>query len=202
MSSPLSPMFCYPVEILPSPTLIGSRIGGSPAAEITPRFDDGHQRYFGTFEFPDVPSFSLFYSLDPLGHDTDRDMLSHNNQVLLEFSLIHVIRHPPKLPASADEKYASLPCHALLIKERCEDTPPVSARSKFGGQPFVDNCAVVGGAFEHLLTNGFRQLLQLDTPNPRQFPDLNGYPWDPGWLHIFYKQDAISAFTFAFVVQQ
>jgi hypothetical protein len=74
--------------------------------------------------------------------------------------------------------------------------------SKVGGRPFIDNIARVGPAFDELEQNGYRQLFQFDTPDPSRQSYIDGFPWDPGWLHVFVRGEYLNDADFAFVVQQ
>jgi hypothetical protein len=199
MWKPVGEGKCRPLILRTSGATEAPRIGGLPPTGVHPRFSDGLQKYFGTFGFLEDKEISIFYSLDPHGFAESRDMISHNNQILFESPLIHTVIHDRQLMAP---KADDIPAFGMLVEDEIDDEPPHAAGSKIGGSPFADNEAALGNAFQQLLSSGFVQLLQLDTPNPRLYPGVGEYPWDPGWLHVFYRMNSASTPEFAFVIQQ
>lgn len=198
---------CWPFEYDVDPTTRGSRIGGSPPKGAVPHFDTPQQKYFGTIAFDDGQSVSIFYSLDKSGEDEERDVISFNNQVLYPSELIHAVVHESGVPNDESKISSEVTCHRLafriVIPDQDADFPETNYPfSKLGGRPFVENRPRVGGAFEALAVKGFRQLAQFDTPNPSKASFVDGFPWDPGWLHVFVRRLGMEDFEFAFVIQQ
>ncbi len=58
------------------------------------------------------------------------------------------------------------------------------------------------GLTERILNEGYRLLLQFETPSSFTHKYISGYPWDPGWLHVFVKGSNHEEYEFAFIVQQ
>ena len=185
----------------------GSRIGGRPPQNAIPMFYVACQKYFSTIEFDAGLSVSIFYSFDIYGDNEIRDIISHNNRPLFSSELIDAVVHERGVASEDSNISAEVSCHKIKfgIEQRDmaqgDSTVPYP-QSKIGGKPFVDNVSLVGEAFERLLTAGFQQLIQFDTPNPNTHPFVDGFPWDPGWLHVFVKGMTIEGCDFAFVIQQ
>jgi len=165
------------------------------------------QKYFGTMEFRGGLSVSVFYSFDIYGDDKDRDIISHNNRLLFPCELIHAVTHESGMASGMSEVSAEVSCHKIRLDVEQRDVMEEGSslpysHSKIGGRPFVDNVALVGEAFQQSTIRGFQQLIQFGTPNPTTHPFVDGFPWDPGWLHVFAKGASLEDCEFAFIIQQ
>jgi hypothetical protein len=196
---------CIPLTYAPDCIGAGSRVGGlSPTA---PRFHSPHQRHFATLEFEEGYFVSVFYSFDVSGSDSQRDLIDFNNRLLLPPELLHAVVRPCQLREGGGVP-SEVTCHLLEPGSEIPDVQdglPGDAPcpgSKLGGEPFIDNVARCGQAFQRAVAEGYRQLAQLDTPNPRTQPYVKGFPWDPGTLHVLFRGENFEQFEFAFVIQQ
>lgn len=200
--------FCVPLSISERCSEIGSRIGGRPPALAQPMYSELRQYYFGTLCFDDGISVSIFYSLDKLGRDEERDILAFNNQLLTPSKLIHAVVHEESPPNEASMVRSEVSCHRIVLGERVLDEQTDDDRSfpfvhsKIGRHPFIDNPPLVGRAFFEAATSGYRQLVQFDTPSPSTHRFVESYPWDPGWLHVFFREEPPARHEFAFIIQQ
>lgn len=206
-SNLMSDRMCRPFSFNLESTGIGSRIGGKPPLDAIPTFDSICQKYFGTIELELNWCVSIFYSLDRHGNDESRDIISFNNRPLYSSELIQAVIHRSERMHDHSNILSEVTCHEINIESEQPDVADSDfvvpySRSKIGGRPYVDNAAVVGGVFEQLLKDGFQQLLQFDTPNPRTHSHVVGFPWDPGWLHVFLRGTNVNDYEFAFVIQQ
>lgn len=207
--TPMTDGTCLPFGFEPNATQSGSRIGGKPPHVEVPFPADG-MKYFATVELRPGVFLSVFYALDPLGHDPEGDVLLFNNKVLPSSRWLQAVLHPDSTADPTSAVVCEVSCHGLAFGTPCDDWVGTGAtgagypfpHSKVGGAPFCDNLAVVGGAFESLASRGFRQVLQFETPSPRTEGYVLGFPWDPGWLHVFARDAAGGGYEFAFVIQQ
>lgn len=198
---------CRPFAYDRESTDHGSKIGGAVPRDVKPLYVDVNQKYFGTIEFETGRAVSLFYSFDIYGDDETLDIISFNNRVLFPSKLIHAVVHQGSMSDGASEIITVVSCQRIRFEpmqsDRMPDSPEqVSPRSKVGGRPCIDNVSRVGPAFEELEQSGYRQLFQFDTPDPRSEAYIDGFPWDPGWLHVFVRGEHLAEAEFAFVVQQ
>lgn len=198
---------CVPFSYSSDSSTTGSRIGGHPPRIAVSTFDRTFQKYFGTIEFDGGSAVSIFYSFDIYGDDEARDIISYNNQPLFPSELIHAVVHESGVASGDSDISAEMSCHRIVFDTSRPDIAEGEGRvpyahSKIGGRPFVDNVSRVGQAFEQLLKLGFKQLIQFDTPNPRTHEFVNGFPWDPGWLHVLVRGSTFDNCDFAFVIQQ
>ncbi|WP_339732721.1 hypothetical protein [uncultured Gimesia sp.] len=203
----LGTQLCIPLEYEKEPVDSGSKIGGIAPLNAKPIYDVNEQKYFCTIVLDELWSVSIFYSFDINGVDEKRDIISYNNQPLYQCNLIHAVVHKNEKSSTGLSIPSDVTCHKIKIGELQSDllsgeTNMVIPFSKIGGTPYVDNIALVGRAFEKLYSDGYKQLFQFDTPNPSRQPYIDGFPWDPGWLHVFVREDDIEKYKFAFVVQQ
>lgn len=185
----------------------GSRIGGHPPIDALPRFHTPRQKYFGTIQFEDGWLVSIFYSFEIFGDDEEYDVILHNNQVLYPSEWINAVVHQNDIADDQSNIPSEVTCHRIKFEASCtditiEEPGGPHPLSKVFGRPYVDNAPLVGSAFEQLLNAGYRQLFQFDTPNLKQYPFVEGFPWDPGWLHVFVRGSSIKDWEFAFIVQQ
>jgi hypothetical protein len=196
----LEPTTCYPVTYAAEPAANGSRMGG--LSPVQPTFEGPHQKYFATIEFADGWCASIFYSFDILGRDSSRDIIDFNNRLLLPSPLLHAVVHPQGRVDELGLVAAEVSNHRLHMGEPqldLESAVPY-ARSKVAGTPFLDNVGRCGNAFKRAMDEGYTQLVQFDTPGASE-RYVTGFPWDPGWLHVFLRE-APPHREFAFVVQQ
>lgn len=194
-----------PLDYARTAASTGMRIGGT--SPVAPLHEGPFQRYFATLDFQDLV-LSIFYAFDVLGEDAARDIIAFNNQLLLSSQLIHVVVHSAAaietstVPATVSAH--KLECGPLVVDDQWDasaDGQPFPY-SKLGGRPFISNVPLTGEAFRDAERRGFRQLAQFDTPNPRTHPFVQGFPFDPGSLHVLFKGGSPGAFEFAFVIQQ
>jgi len=199
-----------PIDFDERPCSEGSRIGGFPSKGAPPQFSSRHSRFFCSVQLGDGFCVSIFHSFDIFGADPDRDIIAYNNQVLQPSALIHAVVHSE---CKADDQSAipsEVSCHRLVFGDEQRDLVHPSddgdaypyPRSKVGGSPFIDNVALVGAAFSELEQAGYKQILQFDTPDPRLEYFVEGFPWDPGLLHVFGRKISLDGSEFAFVIQQ
>lgn len=195
---------CIPFSYASEPSKRGSRIGGRPPRNAVSPFGGKLQKYFGTIDSDGGSAVSIFYSFDIYGNDEGRDIVAYNNRPLFPSELIHAVVHESGEAAENSEISAEVSCHTIVFDEARPDIAEgvPCTHSKIGGRPFVDNVSLVGQAFEQLLTSGFKQLIQFDTPNPRTHGLVDGFPWDPGWLHVMVRGTTFDNCEFAFVIQQ
>jgi hypothetical protein len=186
----------------------GSFIGGPAPQSVSPQFPSSHQKYFGTIGFDEGFGVSIFYSLDIRGEAEERDILRFNNRVLYPSIAISAVVHPEAERARNPCAPSELSSHAIVFGAPSEDLLWIdrvwmpSPGSKVGGRPVVDNTALVESAFAQVEKGGYHQLFQFDTPNPTACPYVRGFPWDPGWLHVFVRGRSPEDLEFAFVIQQ
>lgn len=198
---------CTPFSYANESSSAGSRIGGRPPRNAVAMFDRKLQKYFGTIEFDRGFAVSIFYSFDIYGIDEQCDIISYNNQPLYPSELIHAVIHESEAVTANSDISAEVSCHKIVFDASRSDITEQDGNvpymySKIGGTPFVDNVSRVGQAFEQLLNMGFKQLIQFDTPNPRTQAFVNGFPWDPGWLHVLVRRTSVDNCEFGFVIQQ
>jgi len=154
-------------------------------------------------------ALSIFYSFDISGVDEAPDTISHNNQLLRASSLIHGVWHRSSDRGRAGSIASEVSCHAVFAGAERPDQESDEVGgyipfqgAKLGGEPFVENIPRCGEAFDEAARLGFRQLAQFETPNPLLQPYIEGFPWDPGWLHVLVRESSGRMPDLAFVVQQ
>jgi len=199
--------YCSPISVLESNCQKGSFIGGVPPRGVVPHYKNGRQKFFGTVGFEEF-SVSIFYSFEVFGFSETHDLMDFNNRPLFNSDMIHAVVHSPMERDVSSSVIPELSPHMLHIEQPILDDLVLDKEMcihpgmKIGGKPFVDNKPLVGDAFLDLEKLGFKQMAQFDTPSPIDQPYIQNYPWDPGWLHMFYGNTGEGRLTFAFIVQQ
>lgn len=194
---------CVPFNIEKEDSRYGSVIGGKSPIDVKPYFPTSFQKYFSTVYFEDKNlGVSIFYSFDIYGDSEDRDIISFNNRILFPSELLHAVIHKGSRRDMNSNVISEVSSHKITFYERIDDNYNPYPRSKLGGVSFIDNEALVGAAFDEIHKMGYRQLIQFDTPNPANECHVKGFPWDPGWLHVFVKGTQLTESTFAFIIQQ
>ncbi|HYE19660.1 MAG TPA: hypothetical protein VEA69_14510 [Tepidisphaeraceae bacterium] len=196
-----------PLEYRAEPADTGHRMGGT--SPVAPHFRGPHQRYFCTIEFDAQTALSIFYSFDITGADEARDVIMHNNRWLRQGELVHGVWHRPERRDADGCVSAAMTCHAIAAGAVRSDLFAddigeiiVQPDGKIGGRPFVENVPRCGWAFDLALARRFRQAAQFATPNPIKQPYVEGFPWDPGWLHVLVREVEGGEPELGFVVQQ
>ncbi len=205
--SELSSDRCRPFCIGPDDVEQGSFAGGSPPVEAIPNFTGTRQKFFATVAFKEF-AVSIFYSFDVFENTGGADVIDHNNQALFPSELIHAVVHSGATRSVDSPIQSDMSAHRISVsewqddKEMDETDDQVYGGSKIGGKPFIDNENVVRPGIQKLLELGYRHFLQFETPDPIQEEYIEGFPWDPGWLHVFIKGERAEELEFAFVIQQ
>ncbi|UUO05440.1 hypothetical protein M4951_18915 [Blastopirellula sp. J2-11] len=219
----LSPELSIEFRYANEATHHGSRIGGAPPKLAIPQFESPYQKFFATLEFDTGFAVSIFYSFEIFGESEDRDVLKFHSDALEPSALIHAVVHE----ISPADKLSPIPsevtCHRLQIGEPAADLfqrefepdehfhsqlsyamarhPIPIPESKVGGGPYTENRPLAAESFAALDSRGYRQMAQFASPDGDEIRFVEGFPWDPGMLHLFVKGDAPSSLEFAFVVQ-
>lgn len=187
-------------------------IGGSPPDGVIPQISSNTQKYFGTFPFiigDGELSVSIFYSLDPnfSGKQFTRfDVIRNNNIIISQGELLSAIIHKNgtvgRIQYSTDVSFHSI---TILNEEsdECRDEEGVYPfeGSKVGGNPYSFKGPQLDELFCSLINDGYSQVIQITTPHPINQDYITGYPWDPGYLHVFYREMDGSP-SFKFIIQQ
>lgn len=195
-SSSLTPDYCW--------------VGGCAPAGVVPSYDVNRQKFFGVFPLFHLgvtKFFSVFYSLSMDGSVPERDIIDHNNRVLKQGELIHLVVHEQLPPAGSlsrtDISYHCLTVSAEVNDEVGEENGVYSSpTNKIGGCPFSFRGSLSDTLFAGLARDGYRQILQFVTPHPVRESFVVGCPWDPGSLHVFMRGDIGGDCMFSFVIQQ
>ncbi|MCS7469616.1 hypothetical protein NZK35_23445 [Stieleria sp. ICT_E10.1] len=197
----------YSVDLIlnEAPSELGSKIGGTPPVAPLPSYATPDQKYFATVEIDGRLAVSIFYSLDPTGTDAEKDMLDWNNRILPSSELIHAVVHDQGQAPMPNITPSVVSCHKLAHARRGEDVSDEGGAKfgiKIGGRPAVSLGSVCEDLFSDLVAKGYKQLLQFDTPDLMRVDFVNSYPWDPGILHVFFRETENGELEFAFVIQQ
>jgi len=182
----------------------GPRIGGTVPAGLEDHIVDEHSQYFGTFPLPEnfEREFSLFHRFEIFGEDDDRDIIAHNNRILEPSNLIWAVVH-----ALSSRGVSSNQCfepRALTIGSESADkvtdeegnATPYS-ESKLGGKCFLERHWLQEDVTE-LENTGYKQLLQIGMHGSDL---IDGFPWDPGFLHV-WASNPDDPKTYRFMVEQ
>ena len=182
----------------------GARIGGLVPKGLENQIKDDHSQYFGTFPLPDDPEneFSVFHRFEIFGDDEDRDVIAHNNRVLEPSDLIWAVIHSQSCRGELSNR--SFESRALDIgPERADrvtddegnETP--YTESKLGGKCFLDRYWLQEQVTD-LEQDGYQQLLQIGMHGSEL---IDGFPWDPGYLHV-WASNPRDPKTYRFMVEQ
>ena len=198
---------CRPFSLGRDDSKQGSFAGGLPPIEATPRFEGPRQKFFATIVFKQF-AVSIFYSFDVFEDTGGSDIIQCNNQVIFSCELIHAVLHSGSSRSTKSTIGSDMSSHCISIAEwradhEDDETDGVPhGGSKIGGRPYIDNENVAGPGIQKLTDLGYRQLLQFETPDPISEDFVEGFPWDPGWLHVFVAGRSFDELEFAFLIQQ
>ncbi|HMV28043.1 MAG TPA: hypothetical protein PKE23_01555 [Anaerolineales bacterium] len=178
-----------PFHFVEETSLAAARIGGTmPDGISVPLRDDA--RYFGTFPLYDGNS-RLFFSIFING--SFASFIHALNAGFQTDDRVVVIVHEKK-PRSTDTKYASgLSPHAIQVHDIASDLiqndigeTVIRERHKFGGRPYSIQEPILPGS-EALFAQGYRQVLQIDFPNPTDGAISGSWPFGDGIFNLFWK---------------
>lgn len=193
-----------PLRYMPNDHPTGARIGGTVPRGLESEVTDDLVQYFGTFPITAIPSleFSVFHRFDTDGADEARDIIEHNNSILTSSNLLWVVVHGVSERGSA----LARPFEARGIQvgpespdETVDDDGTVMphTESKLGGACFLDR-GWLRSEVDELEKAGYQQLLQIGMHGADL---IDGFPWDPGYLHVWAKAPD-KADTYRFMVEQ
>lgn len=179
------------IEYLAGDVNTGPRIGGSCPSGLEENLEGPHSQYFGTFPLlsQDGREFSLFHRFDLLGDDPRRDIIEHNNRILPPSETIWVVVHPSS-ERSDDSRVSCEPRGLILSEPRADELRDedglVTAYpdSKLGGSCFLLRYWL-NDLVDQLERDGYQQLLQIGLHRDEL---IEGFPWDPGYLHVWSSQ--------------
>lgn len=182
----------------------GPRIGGTVPEGLEEHIIDEHSQYFGTFPLPrgTEREFSIFHRFDILGNDEDRDIIAHNNKVLEPSDLIWAVVHQ----RSCRGKLSNQPFQACGLEIGTEIADSVIDKegnetlyteSKLGGRCFLERHFLQNDVME-LEEKGYQQLLQIGMHGSHL---IEGFPWDPGFLHV-WAANPDDPMTYRFMIEQ
>ena len=182
----------------------GARIGGPVPKGLENQIKNDHSQYFGTFPLPNDPEseFSLFHRFEIFGDDEERDIIAHNNRVLEPSDLIWAVVHT----RSSRGELSNQPFEARSL-----DIGPDSAdtatddegnefpytESKLGGKCFLERYWLQEHVTD-LEKDGYEQLLQIGVHGSDL---IDGFPWDPGYLHV-WASNPRDPKTYRFMIEQ
>jgi hypothetical protein len=193
-----------PIRYKSDDCIEGPRIGGSVPKGLEHHIFDEYSQYFGTFPLPGDPEreFSIFHRFDILGADEDRDVIAHNNRVLEPSDLIWAVVHP--LSSRGELSNQPFPPRGLEIDTQSPDSvtdeegkETLHTESKLGGRCFLERYWLREVVTE-LEENGYEQLLQIGMHGSDL---IEGFPWDPGYLHV-WAANPDDPKTYRFMIEQ
>ena len=193
-----------PITFINNDCFEGPRIGGTVPSGLERQIKDEHSQYFGTFPLliDAEMEFSLFHRFDIFGTDAERDVIAHNNKVLKPCDLIWTVVHPRSRRGELSNQAFEARC--LEIGRECVDTirgedgkETPYTESKLGGKCFFERHWLQEQVVE-LEQGGYDQLLQIGMHGSDL---IYGFPWDPGWLHV-WSSDPRDPQTYRFMVEQ
>ncbi len=181
----LSRPFHFANEVQPT----SARIGGTMPEGISVTLNENAE-YFGTFPLYEGNSplyFSLFIncSFAEFVQTLNGEFQSDNRVVIV----LH-----RDVPRSNSLQYASkLSPHIVEIEDIQSDIVQgdqgenvVREKHKFGGRPYCIQEPNLPGADE-LFEQGYRQILQIDFPNPGDGRISGSWPFGDGIFNVFWK---------------
>lgn len=182
----------------------GPRIGGAIPEGQEDQLVDEHTQYFGTFPILDAlnQEFSVFHRFDIKGIDEDRDVISHNNRILRPSDLIWALVHQRSRRGTKDTH--CLEPRSITLAEPKQDEFTTDdgqlvpfPESKLGGKCYLER-RWLQSEVTTLEDAGYNQLLQIGL----HCSDLiEGFPWDPGYLHVWALNPSDQS-TYRFMVEQ
>jgi hypothetical protein len=193
-----------PLHYIPDDQVMGARIGGTVPRGLESEASDDLVQYFGTFPVIACPEieFSMFHRFDIFGDDATRDVLDHNNRILSPFELLWVVVHGPSERgdmAARPFEARGLTIDAESPDEVVDDDGTVMPynESKLGGVCFLERYWLQD-AVSAIETDGYRLLLTIGMHGSDL---IDGFPWDPGCLHVWARKPD-QADTYRFLVEQ
>ena len=180
----------------------GPRIGGSIPEGLDAELKDEFTQYFGTLPLLENPGyeFSIFHRLDLDGIDSDRDILNHTGKILYTSDLIWVKVHPKSQRGSLTQN--EFEAWALEIGPIEKDQITVDGEttayteSKLGGAAFYLRHEI-NELVESQLDKQYKNLLQIGEHGDNI---IDGFPWDPGFLHV-YSKNPMEESQYCFVIE-
>jgi hypothetical protein len=181
----ISRPFHFADEVQPS----SARIGGNMPEGISVTLNENAE-YFGTFPLYDNNSllyFSLFINC-PFA-----EFIQSLNNGFQTDNRIRIVLHEDKTRSNFT-KYASKLSQHTLVMDGIESDIILNDQGdnvireghKFGGRPFCIQEPNLDGADE-LFAQGYRQVLQIDFPNPADGRISGSWPFGDGIFNLFWK---------------
>ena len=187
----------------PEDRATGARIGGTvPLGQEYAIMDSGVQ-YFGTFPITELPhlEFSVFHRFEIFAEHDTRDVILHNNKILAPSDLIWVTVHGPSERGSDVARpfeARGLDFGPEIADVTIDDDGNVKpyTESKLGGRCFLLRYWLQDEVSQ-LESAEYKQLLQIGM-HGRDL--IDGFPWDPGYLHVWAEAPENSQ-TYRFMVE-
>lgn len=182
----------------------GPRIGGSLPAGLEGHIKNKHAQYFGTFPLPGRPDreFSIFHSFDILGNNEEHDIIAYNNRVLepseLIWAAVHAVSSRGELSNQPFESRALEIGPESVDGWTDEEGHEISyPMSKLGGKCFLERYWLQAHV-TNLENDSYAQVLQICMHGNDL---IDGFPWDPGCLHM-WALNPDDPNTYRFMVEQ
>lgn len=183
---------------------VGARIGGAVPLGQEHAIRDSDTQYFGTFPVSNLANleFSVFHRFEVFDAHPTRDVLFHNNKVLLPSDLIWVSVHGHSergLHLGRPFESRAVDFEQESPDEQVADDGHVDpySESKLGGRCFLLRYWLQDDVSE-LEHEGFTQLLQIGLTGGDV---VEGFPWDPGYLHV-WARDPTDPTSYRFMIEQ
>ena len=193
-----------PIYYLPDDRAQGARIGGALPRGQEKQAADADVQYFGTFPLLDNLNreFSVFHRMGVKPSDKQSDVAENKNVILTPSELIWATVHDKS--ERSETKARPFEARGITIGSESPDETQDDdgsmipyTESKLGGRSFLERFWLQDEV-DALEAEGFQLLVQVGL---HWGDSIHGFPWDPGFLHV-WAQDPENPSSYRFMVEQ